>query len=71
MKILIINQPKSNYGDLAAHRSLMRSLAFRCPQAKVKVLFLAIDEENITKMKVTSAQYIKLSGNEKYFRNKN
>jgi len=62
MKILIINQPHSNYGDLAAHRSLVRSLETAFPEAQISVLFLAANSENIEKMNVTRASYITLSG---------
>lgn len=62
MNLLIINQPDSNYGDLAAHRSLTRYLKQSFPTAKIRVLSLKMNSENCAKMNVTNSEYIVLSG---------
>lgn len=60
MKILIINQPTGNYGDLAAHRSLMRALSSINKDVSIKVLYPENGSISIQKMNVTESQYIGL-----------
>lgn len=60
MKILIINQPTGNYGDLAAHRSLMRALSNISGDINIKVLFPEYKSISIEKMNVTKSEYIGL-----------
>ena len=62
MNLLIINQPHSNYGDLAAHRSLTRFLKSSFPESNLRVLSLEMNSENQEKMNVTDSEYISLSG---------
>jgi colanic acid/amylovoran biosynthesis protein len=47
MNILIINQPLSNRGDEAAHRSLLRALDKEFSQSKITVLFVNEKNEDI------------------------
>jgi colanic acid/amylovoran biosynthesis protein len=53
-KIVIINQPLSNRGDEAAHRSLMRALDREFPQSKITVLFLNVKKGDIQDFTVES-----------------
>ena len=62
MNLLIINQPDSNYGDLAAHRSLTRYIKNVFPDAHLRILSLKMNSENCEKMNVTNSEYISLSG---------
>ena len=56
MKILILNQPTSNRGDEAAHRSLVRGLNRLFPEAKVTVFFTQVIQDNVNQMMVDSSQ---------------
>lgn len=52
--IIIINQPWSNRGDEAAHRSLMRALDREFPDAHFTVLFLQVNDNDINDLIVKS-----------------
>lgn len=62
--IVVINQPLSNRGDEAAHRSLLRALDKEFPQAKITVLFLNVKEEDIEDFIVKSPRiaYLNITG---------
>jgi colanic acid/amylovoran biosynthesis protein len=55
MKILLINQPTNNRGDEAAHRSLMRALNKKLPNAEITVLFFNANPDSVRQMQVTSS----------------
>ncbi len=54
-KIVIINQPLSNRGDEAAHRSLMRALDKQFPSASFTVLFINQNKNDINEFVVNSS----------------
>jgi colanic acid/amylovoran biosynthesis protein len=58
MNIVIINQPLSNRGDEAAHRSLLRALDREFPESKITVLFLNEKKEAIQDFTVESPRII-------------
>lgn len=51
-KIIIINQPSSNRGDEAAHRSLVRKINATLPEAKVEVIYTQESENTAKQMSV-------------------
>lgn len=63
-KIVIINQPLSNRGDEAAHRSLMRALDREFPDTQFTVLFFKQNENAIIEFVVNSPHicYINIKG---------
>jgi colanic acid/amylovoran biosynthesis protein len=54
--IVIINQPLSNRGDEAAHRSLIRSLNQEYKDAQISVVFIESDVESVEQMRIKSPQ---------------
>lgn len=54
MKILMVNQPINNRGDEAAHRSFVRSLNARFPEAQITIAFLGVSEGSMNQMVVPS-----------------
>jgi len=52
MNIIIINQPLSNRGDEAAHKSLIRMLNKEIDNAKIKVLHVGGNQDSINQFKV-------------------
>lgn len=63
-EIVIINQPLSNRGDEAAHRSLMRALDREFPDTHFTVLFFKQNEDDIIEFVVNSARisYLNITG---------
>lgn len=51
-RIIIINQPSSNRGDEAAHRSLVRKINASLPEAKVEVIYTQESENTAKQMTV-------------------
>lgn len=51
-RIIIINQPSSNRGDEAAHRSLVRKINASLPEAKVEVIYTQESENTVKQMTV-------------------
>ncbi len=56
MNILLLNQPTNNRGDEAAHKSLMRALNDRLPNAKITVLFKNEPQSTVEQMRVANPQ---------------
>lgn len=56
--IVIINQPLSNRGDEAAHRSLLRALDKEFPDSKITVLFWNAKKEDIKDFTVKSSHIV-------------
>lgn len=63
-EILIINQPWSNRGDEAAHRSLMRALDKEFLNVHFTVLFMQLNDNDISELIVKSDKitYINITG---------
>lgn len=56
--IVVINQPLSNRGDEAAHRSLLRALDKEFSNSKITVLFFNAQKEDIEDFKVVSSNIV-------------
>ena len=52
MNIIVINQPINNHGDEAAHKALLRSLAYKFPCHLFTVMFFHVSQESVDAMNV-------------------